>query len=78
MNTFRELLIKDNIDTDKLSHKEITEGIEPKVKDFMSEFNKQISYLKEDIKNSDSNKDYMGRLESINILISKFIKKQNT
>lgn len=58
-----------------LETKEVTEGVSLDVKDFMKKFNEQFSLLTEDIKYSDINKDYVTRLESIGILISKFLKK---
>jgi len=55
--------------------KEINEGVSNDAKEFMKEFNKQVSLLKEEIKTSETNSDWKHRLESISILINKIIKK---
>lgn len=46
------------------------------MKEFMKEFNKSVSLLKEDLKSADKNKDFLNRLEFIKNLIDKKLKEE--
>lgn len=57
-----------------LSQHSLTEAVSKDATNFMKEFNKQISLLKDDVKSSDSNDDWLHRLTSIKNLIDKQLK----
>lgn len=53
----------------------INEDISNEAKDFMKSLNKQISFLKDEVKDSSYNRNWLVRLESIKILIEKQLNK---
>ena len=55
-------------------HYVVDEGIKPELKEFIKDFNNQVKFFKDDLKYSDTNGDWYGRLESLSILISKQLK----
>lgn len=56
---FRELLNEESID----SKNELDEGLKPDLKNFMKDFNQAVSRFKEDVKESDTNHNWVGSLE---------------
>ena len=70
MKTFREYLAEAKVE------KELNEGASDAAKKFMKEFNQAISFLKDDVKNSDKNQDWYVRLEYIGNMIQRELKNR--
>ena len=54
--------------------KPVNEGVSGDAKAIMQEINKQMKFLKQDVKESDTNSNWIGRLKNLQALLDRSVK----